>query len=78
MANELQRDCDTLPKLQAKAGESLEAAVLNNRAESEVVLADCKAKHLGVLQAVGLKLPSKDMLSRWDVFKSKLPKVTKE
>lgn len=74
VSKQLQTPCGDLPKLNANAGEPLEKAVLLNRNESESVLADCKAKHQGVMQAAGLKLPSKDKLSRWDVFKAKLPK----
>ena len=53
----------------------LDEVVLQNRLDSEVVMADCSAKHQGVLTAAGLKLPSKDKVSRWEIFKSKLGKA---
>jgi hypothetical protein len=78
VSKQLQTPCGKFPKLNAQAGEPLEKAVLVNRNESESVLADCDAKHQGVLQAAGLKMPSKDKLSRWEIFKVKLGKPTQK
>lgn len=72
VSKQLQESCKNLPKLENAVGKPLDEVVLQNRLDSEVVIADCYAKHQGVLTAAGLKLPSKDKLSRWELFKSKL------
>jgi hypothetical protein len=78
LSKELQEPCGKLPKLNAKVGDSLEVSILNNRAETSVVLDECSAKHQGVLQATGLKLTPAAKLSTWAKFKAKLPKPNKD
>lgn len=77
VSEDLKKPCAELPLITAKAGSNLEEAVLLNRVESEAVLATCAAKHLGVLTAAGLKLKPSN-LTRWEIFKTKLPKFNKE
>ena len=51
----LRTSCEALPKLEVQPGEEMRKAILANRAASELVLAECAAKHKGVLKAVGVE-----------------------
>lgn len=51
----LRTTCEALPKLVIEPGKEMRHAILANRAASELVLAECSAKHQGVLKAVGVK-----------------------
>lgn len=77
ISDELRRECGDLPKLQVEAGTDMRKALLQNRAESEAVLASCKARHAGVLRAVGSNtLQAEKGSNRWAEF-TQLLKETK-
>ena len=80
ISKELLEPCGKLPKLDAKAGEPIEEAVLRNRALSESAMELCSAKHVGVLTSVGVK-PTQ-LTSKWSTYllrlQSLIPKDLKE
>ena len=79
ISKELLEPCGGLPKLDAKAGEPIEEAVLRNRALSESAMTLCSAKHVGVLTSVGVK-PTQ-LTSKWSTYllrlQSLIPKEPK-
>lgn len=53
LSDEIRTACEPLPELKVKPGEEMRQALLQNRAESQLVHGACTARHKGVLEAVG-------------------------